>query len=290
MRIARIGMFSSGCLAFIIGFILGIAALFGMRRRGRSGILGRAITGVIVNGVLILISGLITYALIADARKAHSSPLPPIRERMQRVKRDIVYTGNLRNYIETNAQHWQGNTGLVLQALSAVLGKETNLMENCYVAVEPLAGHRMLDMLGVTNVEQLEQRKFLVRKFLDANNQLSTFQDNLVEEYKNEMKKRDISSDVVVVESEQMTKKMASMDSRVNRIYELNRSWAQGELESLDLLEQNWDKWEYDPEKGKILFEDNSLLPRLNKLLGQINAADKERKRLQQELWNAQKH
>jgi hypothetical protein len=40
------------------GFILGISALFGVRRYGRKGILGRAIVGIVINGLLLIFMGL----------------------------------------------------------------------------------------------------------------------------------------------------------------------------------------------------------------------------------------
>lgn len=39
------------------GFILGICALFGIRRYGRKGILGRAIAGIAINGLLLIFMG-----------------------------------------------------------------------------------------------------------------------------------------------------------------------------------------------------------------------------------------
>lgn len=40
-------------LLIVLGFVFGIVALFGVRRHGKKGILGRAIAGIAINGVII---------------------------------------------------------------------------------------------------------------------------------------------------------------------------------------------------------------------------------------------
>lgn len=46
---------SVSVLLIVLGFAFGIVALLGMRRHGRTGILGRAIAGVCINGILIAV-------------------------------------------------------------------------------------------------------------------------------------------------------------------------------------------------------------------------------------------
>lgn len=40
-------------LLIVLGFVFGIVALFGVRRHGKKGILGRAVAGICINGILI---------------------------------------------------------------------------------------------------------------------------------------------------------------------------------------------------------------------------------------------
>ena|ERR1035441_4906562 len=50
---------SSLCTLLIgSGLILGICALFGIPRHGRKGILGRAVVGIVVNGLFLVFMGL----------------------------------------------------------------------------------------------------------------------------------------------------------------------------------------------------------------------------------------
>jgi len=53
-RMAAIILGCVSTLLILAGFVLGIIALFGMKKYGKKGILGRAIAGICINGFLIL--------------------------------------------------------------------------------------------------------------------------------------------------------------------------------------------------------------------------------------------
>jgi len=64
-------------LLIVVGLLSGIVALFGMRSHGKSGILGPAIVGIIINGLLVFI--FVTNFLAARARAQQQRgdlPLP----------------------------------------------------------------------------------------------------------------------------------------------------------------------------------------------------------------------
>jgi ABC-type molybdate transport system permease subunit len=64
----------TGCLSVLLilsGFILGIVALLGTRRYGKKGIMGRAVAGICINGVIIafMIISIPTYMKAAERAK-----------------------------------------------------------------------------------------------------------------------------------------------------------------------------------------------------------------------------
>lgn len=61
---------SLSVLLILLGFVFGIVALFGVRRHGRKGILGRAIVGVCINGVLIALMAISIPGLMKAAERA----------------------------------------------------------------------------------------------------------------------------------------------------------------------------------------------------------------------------
>jgi len=62
---------SISILLVVLGFIFGILALFGIRRYGKKGILGRAIAGVCINGIIIalMIFSIPMYKKMAERAK-----------------------------------------------------------------------------------------------------------------------------------------------------------------------------------------------------------------------------
>ena len=70
--VAKIISGSLSMLLILLGFVFGIVALFGMRRHGSRGIIGWAIAGTLINGILILfmiIAFLVTKAAVADGQR-----------------------------------------------------------------------------------------------------------------------------------------------------------------------------------------------------------------------------
>ena len=58
-------------LLIVLGFVFGIVALSGARRHGRKGILGRAIAGVCINGILIALMAVSIPGFIKMAERAN---------------------------------------------------------------------------------------------------------------------------------------------------------------------------------------------------------------------------
>jgi hypothetical protein len=67
----RVGMFVLGgtcTLLILLGFVFGIVALIGMRKHGTKGILGKALAGVCLNGIILLFALIAIPAFIQTAR------------------------------------------------------------------------------------------------------------------------------------------------------------------------------------------------------------------------------
>lgn len=69
----RLGMMIVGCTAILLilsGFVLGVVALVLTKKQGRQGILGRAIAGICINGLLIALMLISIPAFIKAAERA----------------------------------------------------------------------------------------------------------------------------------------------------------------------------------------------------------------------------
>ncbi len=61
---------SLAVLLIVLGFAFGVVALFGIRRHGKKWIMGRAVTGVCINGILILFMALSIPVFMKAAERA----------------------------------------------------------------------------------------------------------------------------------------------------------------------------------------------------------------------------
>jgi hypothetical protein len=69
-RISMIVLGGTSTLLILAGFVLGIVALIGTKKHGRKGIFGRAIAGICINGVIILLMLIAIPAVIKAAQRA----------------------------------------------------------------------------------------------------------------------------------------------------------------------------------------------------------------------------
>jgi hypothetical protein len=71
-RIAMMVLGGTCALLIIAGLVLGIVALFATRRHGRKGILGKAVAGVCINGIIVALMVLTIPAMTRAARHARA--------------------------------------------------------------------------------------------------------------------------------------------------------------------------------------------------------------------------
>lgn len=65
----------AGTLLILLGFVFGVVALFGMKKQGKKGILGKALAGVCINGVILFLMLIAIPTFIRAAR--HAREMPP---------------------------------------------------------------------------------------------------------------------------------------------------------------------------------------------------------------------
>ena len=74
---ARVILELVALLLIIGGLVLGIVALFGIRKHGAKGILAPALVGIVINGLLLLIFITNFLAARARAQRGASTTTPP---------------------------------------------------------------------------------------------------------------------------------------------------------------------------------------------------------------------
>ena len=74
--VARVLIEVVAVLLIVVGFLLGVIALFGMRTHGKSGILAPAIVGIIINGLFLflIVPGLLSAIARAQQQRGDVPP------------------------------------------------------------------------------------------------------------------------------------------------------------------------------------------------------------------------
>jgi len=155
-------------------------------------------------------------------------------------------------------------------------------------ALKTLQDNRVLDMSNVEGKEQLAEKKDIVRGFMDSNEQFRRFSSNSANVYKEELEKAKVSESTLASEMAAFRTSSAKARTKVLAIRETDRRLGEAMLGLLSLLEENWGKWNYNPEKKKIFFGGNKTLIQYNAFMEEIGAAATEQRRIQQELAGSQ--
>jgi hypothetical protein len=139
-------------------------------------------------------------------------------------------------------------------------------------------------MSKVERKEQLAERKEIVRGFMDSNEEFRRFSSNSASIYKEELEKAKVSQSTLASEMAAFRTSSERVRGKVLEIRDTDRHLGEAMMEALALLEENWGKWYYNPEKTKIIFAGTKTLNQYNAFMQEMEAAATEQRRLQQGL------
>jgi hypothetical protein len=267
------------CLAVIAGFGLGCIGLFGIRRHGKRGLLWHALVGTILNGLLAVAGCAGVYAVIEIKRESRSAA----SQDESRFMATLEQIQNGRRLLYEVARNETGDTARAAEALLKIMKKEEILMSSYFERMKPLMTVQVLDTSGVGTIDALQERRKLVQQFLEANNRLCTFCQNIETDYRTELQDREVSP--AMIEKQLKAVRMRPEAGQpLTGIWKANVEWSELELKALDLLEIHWGDWRYDASLKQTIFTDQSLIEEYNKLVSEINRVDRERKQLKNDL------
>lgn len=285
----------AACLMIFCGFVFGIIALCGIKQHGAKGILGRAITGIILSSIFGVM-GVAGFFAAARARERAQNyqKLEQAARDLREENREAVGKSNslegaeerlskFKKVLDQGAQAMSGDDALAMQATSSCLEQMQQKLKPFQAVSKELMSVHVLQPSDVQVATDFEPQKELLRKFLDANEDLRSVTTNLVPLYRAELKKRHLSTDKVELAVSNFKKGMQSPEI-LGGVRDCDARIGDNMLKVVDLLQSNWGKWKYDPAKGKIIFTDNAALETFNGYIQEIQTAGKEEVALQRQL------
>jgi hypothetical protein len=256
------------------GLACGWRALRVGRTVGYGGIFGRAVFGVIANGVLVcfaMIGVVAFFALGKQLEKLNTKQQTPGQLSFEAATARLARTQRTLDHLSTNDQ---GDAAWVAATSSEFL-KQLRMLGDDFAAKTKLINLQLASQVAdVTSKDALQAKETVARDYLDANERLAEFSQNRNEIYRQGLIKAGVSSNSIATAMNSF-----SSQGSTQKPWEANRKLAQAHLTNLQFLETHWGEWSYT--NSRIVFQTESLERDYTKLTAQVTQAYEEVVRLQ---------
>ncbi|EEF62437.1 hypothetical protein [Pedosphaera parvula] len=229
---------------WLCGICFGVVAIKEMKQHGSKGLFWRSLSGMMMNVMLL---GAISYGL--------------------------VYRH------QWSVQYAKAET------LEQKLANETWLFSNAYsTAYAALTNPPVLSMVLVKEKADLEARKKATLACIAASQELIAFWTSAAARLAEELSRANLSPDVRkeylqdFIRSAEIDKPESLKYRKVQLLRE------QAILGYLNLLEQNWGKWTYDPKTQSVRSTDGQFMENFTRDLEKVNELTSELKQLKKQL------
>lgn len=280
---------------YLIGMVFSIVALCGIPRHGRAGLLSKGLAGMLLNGVLLLFTGIYIIVLqpTIELAKAHKQ-FNDAADRLRQSSRDSLNPTNgfqpgitpLEKFIATSTEaskNLKGADAVAMQAGLAYFAK-LKVENDAYTqAATALQDGEMLNGDTLKTKDQLAPRRKIVQSFLDTNRRFREFVRDSEQHFETELKARSLIP-------EDIGKAMAAFHKGDNRnilvlkIRDSDERIGKSILGTLDLLEKQWGQWKFDGKTDLFTFQDTEAAKQYATLQKDLVAASEEQAALQQQL------
>lgn len=285
-------------LSMVGGVVLAIIALCGISKYGRQGLFWRGTFGLTLN--LVFIASVVVSNFERTMKNAVA--LQKLEGAANQIRADAKKDFNrkheltladsqkgieaFKTALDSASQNATGDEALLVKATGAYLEKVQKMNQEYAAAVKSLREPPVLDMSAVNQQTQLQTKKETVKNFLAANEKLETFVVNSENLFRQELEKLNIPAKVVNATMEGFHSKMAARNSLMVKIREDDKRFGAAMLGMLVVLDTNWGKWNYNPERKKVVFEEDTALDQYMSYRNEMDAAGREQTQLQGRLVN----
>jgi len=284
-------------VALVAGIVLAIIALCGIPKFGASGLIGPALRGLLASGGILWLT--ITGFLhgIHNVR-ALTAATDTIRQVDRDIKKDVLAEKDpqvamqkaqlglerVKLAMDSVSEGNSGTSALMAKAFSSHVAKMQVLLKEYAGAMNAIMAPSVLDMSGVTQRSQLQGRKDLVKKFVAANDKLQDFLAQRQKIFGQDLEQAGVPVDNRDKAMQGYAHGAAQQDGLLLKIREQDRRMGKAFLAMLDLLEADWGKWTYNPERQKVDFTDPATLSKFIDYRDEVQSAAREQRKLQLQL------
>jgi hypothetical protein len=254
---------------FAAGLVTGVAGLRRMKVEGLRGILGRALGGVVLNGLLLVFMVWLTCFLVRDAQQTAAEQEREARQLMARAGGGAA----LEKALLENAN---GNFALDFQALQT----------RCDSAWAAVTNPPILDMGLVKTQADLRARAEMARRWISACRDLSEFTGQLPEFYRRELLRHKLPSEARAASLQKFVDALAPVNPTLVALRRAQVRQGESLLRVVQLLDRTWGHWEYRPATHDLSFKDARMTDDYNLAYKEFDEISSEARSLQEQIKN----
>ncbi len=274
------------CLVITVaGLTFGVIALLGVHRFGRKQILGRALIGMTINGLLLSI--LVTNFLAGRAKaQAQLDQLAQTRQAVQDLREGIkndtspnatsTHMEKLQKQVETAADKTTGPESAIMRANAVFLKQMQETSRTFEDASQRFEPEEILNLASSTTREALVAKRTATQDYIDANVGLRAFLEGGIEIFRAELVKQKLAPKDIELATASLHKGFGDKLPLLFRVRDSITDYASALLAVVNLLEENLGKWSYDEATEEFETEDEILRAKYISLLEKIDVAADE--------------
>jgi hypothetical protein len=291
-------------LLLLAGLLAGILALALTKRDGFKGVMGRAVTGLTLNALLVvLFVTLFTSGFIKGRQRAQANTRAlarmsgNVRDIQQDMARQLLdpnhppeigsgsaYLDEIKRSAESAARNADGSLARIMNAAAAYTAKMNEATKTYERAAQKVKDARVLAPGVIQSQADIEGQRQLIRQFADANLTLKTFIQNAADHFRVEMEKQGLPDSAIQSALKGYHKQADVIGPMTVQIRETDERISRAMLGALDLLDDNWGKWRYQPPSSKVLFDETDTRNKYNAFASEIADASELQGQLQVQL------
>jgi hypothetical protein len=278
-----------------VGFLCALCALGGIKRHGRRGLLGSGLAGLVVNGLMLGLA-LMGFSAARQRQKSREafeemrSAAAELRERTQKnfnpetgiTNVDLAGLDQLQSRMDRAARETTGDDASVAQAMSAHLARTRAASAKFQESVSELTAAAVLNSATLTNRDQIEVRRAVVSRFLEANEAFKKFIGSAEQLIGKDLERLGVPQRKVDAFMAGYRKANAETTLTVLKIRRTDDQLGNAMLGCLKVLGDAWGHWRRDADDDRVMFEGDEALKSYQGYVAEMEAASAEQLKLQQ--------
>ncbi len=228
---------------FAAGLVAGLAGLRRMKVEGPRGILGRALSGVVLNGLLLGFMVWLTCFLIRDAQRTAAE-----RDRQAdlEARQLMARVGGGEALEKALLENANANFTFDFQGLQ----------KKCDAAWAAVTNPPILDMGLVKTQADLRARAETARGWISACRDLSEFTGQMPEIYRRELLRHKLPPEARAAGLQKFVDALAPVNPTLLALRRAQVRQGESLLRVVQFLDQTWGRWEYRPATHDLSFKD----------------------------------